>query len=127
MDFWNDMRSKWGFSDGEAVPAEASAARSVYIRAVNRLAEMRGSAVRAVAYDRSGAHNWCLIATRTVAGLAAAGIDPARYHEPVEEVGGEEEWDEAFDEAVERANELRLDECVVVAIRIEEDALAARL
>lgn len=127
MHFWNDMRSKWGFGDGGAVPTEASAARSVYIRTVNQLAEARGSAVRAVAYDRPGAHNWCLIATRTADALAAEGIGPARYHEPVEDAGDEAEWDEGFGEAVDRANELRLDAFVVVDIRIDEDALATRL
>ena len=55
------MRTKYGFNGGGAVPDGAEIYRAVYIRAINKLAEQLGSRVRAVAYDRAGVHNWCLI------------------------------------------------------------------
>jgi len=56
MRYWGAMQSKWGFSDGDAVPDSIEAYRDVYLRVVNRLAEQLGSAVRATAYDRPGPH-----------------------------------------------------------------------
>ena len=75
MRFWDDMQNKYGFSDGEAVPDGAEVYRAVYIRAVNALAEQLGSTVRAVAYDRPGVHNWCLILFHQVSDLEAHGIN----------------------------------------------------
>jgi hypothetical protein len=64
MQYWDEMQSKSGFSDGEAVPECIETYRTVYLRVVNRLAEQWGSDVRALAYDRPGMHNWCLIVFR---------------------------------------------------------------
>jgi hypothetical protein len=61
MNYWDDMQSKFGFGDGEAVPEGAECYREVYISVVNALAEKLGSGVRAVPWDRPGCHNWCLI------------------------------------------------------------------
>lgn len=35
MRYWDDMRTKYGFNDGGAVPDSAEVYRTVYIRAVN--------------------------------------------------------------------------------------------
>jgi len=64
MRYWDDMRSKSGFSDGEIIPECIDVYRTLYLTVVNRLAEQRGSDVRAVPYDRPGMHNWCLIVFR---------------------------------------------------------------
>lgn len=61
MQYWDDMRDKFGFNDGEAIPAGAELYRDVYLRAVNLLLEQEKSQVRAVRYDRPGVHNGCMI------------------------------------------------------------------
>ncbi len=33
MKYWDELNSKYGFSDGEAQPPDADAAREVYLRA----------------------------------------------------------------------------------------------
>ena len=38
MNYWEDMQDKFGFSDGSAVPPDATEVREVYIRTVNKLA-----------------------------------------------------------------------------------------
>lgn len=66
MKYWEDMQDKWGFNDGDAVPAEARAARIVYIQAVNAVAARRGSKFRCSAYNRSGMHNSLIIVKLTL-------------------------------------------------------------
>lgn len=61
MRYFDEMLTKYGFNDGEAVPAAADEYRAVYIKAINALAEQFGSQSRAVAWNRFGVHNWCLI------------------------------------------------------------------
>ncbi len=61
MRFWDDMQDRRGFADGESTPDGAEVYRAVYVQAVNTLAAQLGSPVRAVAYDRPGFHNGCLI------------------------------------------------------------------
>lgn len=61
MLYFDDMRTKYGFDDGNVIPPDAEARRTVYVRALNVLAEKYDSSVRAIAYDRFGVHNWCLI------------------------------------------------------------------
>lgn len=113
MRYWQEMRSKGGFSDGEAVPDGAEVYREVYLRAVNLLAKQLGSRVRAVAYDRPGVHNWCLVLFRDAGNLAG------------EEVGE----DDAMHEALERAATLPLDDyvCVTVKVSAAFDAYLAAL
>jgi hypothetical protein len=43
MRYWDNMRTKYGFNDGGAVPDGAEIYRAVYIRAVNQLAEQLSS------------------------------------------------------------------------------------
>ena len=102
MRFWDDMLDKYGFADGEAVPDGAEVYRAVYIRAVNVLAEQLGSGVRAVAYDRPGVHNGCLILFHRFSDLEAQGICVYALH--VETDAAEVEPDEAMDEAIRQAH-----------------------
>lgn len=76
MKYWEDFRSKYGFEDGDAVPPDAEAVRSVYIRKINEKAVALGSKVRLFAYDRSGMHN-CFLIMRVLAS-DVAGIDPRK-------------------------------------------------
>ncbi len=58
---WDDFTDKWGFSDGNGVEQRDFEARAIIISKLNGLPEFKGSNVRAVAYDRPGVHNPCLI------------------------------------------------------------------
>ena len=62
MKYLDDMLSKWGFGDGEAIPDGVECYREVYLKAINAMAERLGTKQRAVPFDRSGMHNWCMIA-----------------------------------------------------------------
>ncbi len=58
---WDDFTDKWGFSDGNSVEQRDFDARAIIISKLNGLPEFKASNVRAVAYDRPGVHNPCLI------------------------------------------------------------------
>jgi len=119
MRFWEDMQSKWGFSDGNAVPDGIEVYREVYIRAVNKLAEQLGSSVRLVAYDRFGVHNWCLILMHQLSDLQARGIENFTTHVDIDaDTSGA---DEAMDEAIRQADELELDGFVEVTVSLADD------
>jgi hypothetical protein len=55
------MQSKYGFADGEDIPPDALVARKLYCVFVNRLAELWGSRIRVIEYDRPGVHNPVLV------------------------------------------------------------------
>lgn len=61
MNNYYEMTSKRGFDDGENIPAEAWELRKLYVEVINLLAEKYGSHVRAIAFDRGGVHNPCMI------------------------------------------------------------------
>lgn len=120
MRYWDEMRTKYGFNDGGAVPDGAEVYRTVYIRAVNQLAEQLGSRVRAAAYDRAGVHNWCLILFYDVNALA--GHTPDELTEPLDVSGGEVlDPDAAMDEAIGQAYLLDLDSFVQVSVDLSDD------
>jgi hypothetical protein len=120
MRYWDEMRTKYGFNDGGAVPDGAEVYRAVYIRAVNQLAEQLGSLVRATAYDRTGVHNWCLILFYDVNDLA--GRVPDELAEPLDVSGREVlDPDEAMDEAIQQAYLLDLDSFVQVSVDLSDD------
>lgn len=120
MRYWDDMRTKYGFNDGGAVPDGAEVYRTLYIRAVNQLAEQLASGVRAAAYDRAGVHNWCLILFYAVNDLS--GRTPDELAEPLDLSAGEVlEPDEAIDEAIQQASLLDLDGFVQVSVDLSDD------
>jgi len=120
MRYWDDMRTKYGFNDGGAVPDGVEVYRAVYIQAVNQLAEQLNSSVRAVAYDRAGVHNWCLILFYDVNDLA--GRTPDELAEPLDVSGGEVlDPDAAMDEAIGQAYLLDLDSFVQVSVDLSDD------
>lgn len=120
MRYWDEMRTKYGFNDGGAVPDGAEVYRTVYIRAVNQLAEQLNSSVRAVAYDRAGVHNWCLILFYGVKDLA--GRTPDELTEPLDGSGGEVlDPDEPMEEAIRQAYLLDLDGFVQVSVDLSDD------
>lgn len=120
MRYWDDMRTKYGFNDGGAVPNWAEVYRAVYIRAVNQLAQQLGSGVRATVYDRAGVHNWCLILFYSVNDLS--GRTPDELAEPLDLSADEVlEPDEAMDEAIRQAYLLDLDSFVQVSVDLSDD------
>lgn len=106
MRFWYEMTNKYGFEDGDAVPVEAEACRNLYIEAVNLLAEKHGSAVRAIAYNRGGYHNPCMISFYVQA-------DETKLVEAHE--------DEAMLQAIDDAHELELDGFIQVEVKRSDD------
>ena len=120
MRYWDDMRTKYGFNDGGAVPDGAEVYRTVYIRAVNQLAEQLSSGVRATAYDRAGVHNWCLILFYDVNALS--GRTHNELAEPLDIAADEVlEPDEAMSEAIRQAYLLDLDSFVQVSVDLSDN------
>jgi hypothetical protein len=119
MRFWEDMQSKWGFSDGDAVPDGVEVYRNIYIRTMNRLAVELGSSVRVVAYDRFGVHNWCLVLMHTLADLQAHQVEDFTAHTDIDaEIA---QADEALEEAIRQAYELDLDSFIEVTVTVMDD------
>ena len=116
MRFWDDMRSKWGFNDGEAIPEGVEHYRSVYIRAVNRLAEQLDSQVRAVAFDSVGVHNFCLILFHLVDDLQAIPVE--QYTDYVDIQAEVVKPDAAMNEAIWQAQTDHLDDLIEVTVRV---------
>ena len=109
MRYLEEMQDKYGFSDGAAIPLEAWKCREVYVAVLNKLAEKYGSEVRAVAYDRPGMHNGCMLLFAKAEDLAGEAMD-----------WNEVATDEAMQTAVDDANEMHLDEHIIVEVRIDD-------
>lgn len=123
MNYYEEMSHKYGFQDGEAVPPDAWAARTVYVRALNVLLARHESQARVVAYDRPGFHNSCMIV------LVTKGCHEQFGMQAVEQ-GLEEhlaEPDDAYYAAVEEAEELSLDQYVKVHVEIDSFGLDSAL
>lgn len=116
MRFWNDMQSKYGFGDGDAVPDGVAVYRAVYIRTVNTLAAQLGSAVRATAYDRAGVHNWCLVLFYRAEDLAAREI--IDFTQPLDITAETVEPDDAMNEAIRQTYEFDLDSFMRVRVEV---------
>lgn len=54
MKYWLEFTSRLGFNSGTEIPLDARVAREVYVRAVNKAAELLGSNYRVVAADAKG-------------------------------------------------------------------------
>lgn len=123
MKYWEDMQSKYGFSDGEAVPEGAEVYREVYIAAVNAMAEKLGCAQRAVPYDRPGVHNWCLILFEPANGEGLKNPD-AKMQEAIElcQVG---DWDSFVRVTVEQVEDFEESLSSMINACIEEGSTYA--
>ncbi len=123
MKYYEEMRNKYGFDDGGAQPAGVELYREAYILAINAIAEGMNSKVRAMAYDRPGMHNSCMIyfvdATRT----------PALSAEQLA-TGIEDHWDcaepdTAMDEAIAAAFDVGVDTYVKTRVTFPQGNRAA--
>jgi hypothetical protein len=115
MHYWEEMRSKWGFGDGDAVPRGADLYREVYINVINALAERDGAEYRAFPFDRMGLHNWCIIL------IAPKDAELDADGAPMTGFAG----DEVLAAQIEEACDMGLDAYVEVRARILADDLAA--
>lgn len=117
MMYFEDMSSKWGFNDGEAVPPGAAVYRKVYVLVMNTLLKKHNSLVRLVAYDRGGVHNWCLVllVPREMAdSLSMDEIVSGSFNPSVE--FEEATPDSLYDAAIQEAMGLNLDTWVDVKV-----------
>lgn len=115
MQYFSDMLSKYGFSDGNAVPCGMKHFRDIYIEALNRLLPELGSNIRVVPFDRGGLHNWCMILPVLKETFEKHGIDVANSSVQLPHI--KDEIDEAYHKAVLMAGEMQLDELVIVEAR----------
>lgn len=119
MNYWDEMRTKWGFNDGSSYPPDVEQAREVYIKAVNFFAEKLGSGLRAYAYDRAGVHNYCLImfAPKDFDMSDEKGLRELPEMEP----------DDAMYDAVMQASELGVDGWIETTVVVDHKGLDAAL
>jgi len=121
MRYFPDMTTKWGFSDGEAIPQGIEKYRRVYVLALNRLLQKHKSCLRVAAWDRGGVHNWCLILT--VPEALVRNVKEADLADPVkvgklDVPGTEHRGDDAFSKAFEEARDADLDQYVLVETKV---------
>lgn len=58
---WDDFTSKWGFEEGATLEDRDFEARSRLVQSLNDEPAIQKAELRAVAYDRPGLHNCCMI------------------------------------------------------------------
>ena len=129
MKYFDEMDSKFGFGDGDAIPQEAEACRQVYVRVLNPLLKKHNSALRILPYDRGGCHNSIMWVRVPVACFDKVSAKDSRWWEngsclddedfPTV-LGQVEGSDDGWDAAVEAANDLNLDDFVEVKVNVLE-------
>ena len=64
-DYYDDMRSKYGFNEGDA-PLGIERVRKLIVKHVNKRLKKdpQFKHMELVEFDRPGVHNWCMIAFR---------------------------------------------------------------
>lgn len=135
MQYFHEMLSKYGFSDGEKVPPDAPERREIYVRYLNSAGRAKNSSVRAVICNRPGFRNHCLILFYPLQSILAyttpdelddfcvspaAAFSPHPLHQ-----SGSCEMDYPLRKAVEIAlEEDELDYAVYTATTIDRERLA---
>jgi hypothetical protein len=128
MRYWDQFASKYGFFDGELVPADAAQAWRIYVRAVNTKAAKLGSKCRLIPYDRPGTHNPLIIVSTTKEFYDSLDAKErrsgtARCPEGELERGEDKELREAIDWAMERD----LDRFITTKVTVDARGLGALL
>jgi len=120
MKYWEEYQSKWGFGDGDSMPPDAYAVRTVYCREINKLAKKKGSKIRLLAWDRAGMHNCYLIVPVPLELVAR--IPAAKLCTGEAEVAWSEkaELDGPMTKAIEEAYEMDLDDYIETTVRIRK-------
>jgi hypothetical protein len=132
MKYYDEMTEKYGFNGGESEPAEARDCRYVYVMALNAAAKRLGSDVRAVAYDRPGMHNGCMI-TGVPAHLVSEAepsaladgswMESSRNYERVLVAAELYLYDDAWYETVATVVDEYVDDLVVATVTIDQSGL----
>jgi len=120
MKYWEDMCSKYGFGDGDAVPVEAALVRELYVRTVNLVAERNGSSTRAVCYDRPGCHNSVMIifVDAVMFGTLTADQVEGKADLPEAAFHTQEPPDGAWNDAVAECADMCLDDYIDVEVKL---------
>jgi hypothetical protein len=122
MQHWESFCDKGGFGDGSEYPPGVEQYREVYLAAINRILELENRSFRLIPYDRSGVHNvylWQAV-TKEYAdyyyNVLCPGLETGESREPeaVSLTLPDTTKRVQLDWAIERANELGLDEFVLV-------------
>ena len=133
MKYLDDMLCKHGFDDGNSNAPWQRIYRRAYIVAINALAIKHKSRFRAVAFDRQGMHNSCMIAFADE-GVTRGWAVPDFYSgmafseacqlssDAVLNCG-----DAAMDEAIAEAQAMNLDECVRISASLNINDLRRKL
>jgi hypothetical protein len=106
---WDDFTDKYGFNEGASLEARDFRARDVLVRLLNEQPEMKTAGVRAVAFDRGGCHNSCMI----MVGTAVEGLTDDQFTEIICEAGEvelpemKEEMSELIGAAYDEADEVK--------------------
>ncbi len=121
MQYWEEMNDKYGFGDGGSVPRDAELCRNVYVRALNAVAEQKGSNVRAISFNRGGCHNPILIVMVTLAQFNAIPVEYRLSGDyDLDNLPDEKEpSDAAWEATVAECMEIGLDDYVVYSPEIE--------
>ena len=125
MKYWDAYQSKWGFSDGDVIPPDAKACRTVYVREINKLAIHKKSKVRLLAWDRSGVHNCYLICVIPVEWVK--NVKPTRLcigqwdggWKPKKDTWDEVGKDTGMNDAIQEAFDMNLDDLVEISVTIK--------
>jgi len=123
MRFFDEMRTKWGFGDGDATPDGARVYREAYLRVLNALLAKHKSEARLAAYDRPGMHNSVLIIKVTVEQFSNMSDEDIYGGEYNFERGVELEDDEAYRTALGDAYDMEIDDFVNVEVKLAKDEL----
>ncbi len=122
MNYYEEMLTKWGFSEGMTAPSGVETYREVYITAINRMATNLGSEFRVVPWDRSGMHNWCLILVAPIKLAELRETNEAEFEEQFSKLP-DFEGDEKLKEAISQCHNMNLDSFVEVTVKADMDGL----
>lgn len=135
MFYFDDFDSKFGFSDGEAVPPDAEEKLKLYVKYINMVANKMESKCLAFAYYRPGVHNPYLIMYVNKANVEemAKTLDVDLYESLTRgdsDLNGMitedilRKPDEAMESAIEFCYDLDLDYAVVTTVTLDEGQVA---
>ena len=129
MQYFESMKGKYGFDDGAACPVGIEIFRDIYAKAINRLAELRGSDLRIVPYDRPGCHNVYMVWLVTKEWFEAEFLPrqtegkewktAENYELNAHGKDPDTEADEAMDRAIRDAHQLNLDSYISAVFIVE--------
>jgi len=129
MQYFGAMKEKYGFDDGGSCPTGVEIYRDVYVKAINRLAELNGSDQRIVPYNRPGVHNVYMVWLVTKEWFDAVFLPRQEKDDEWETVeycelhahgrSPDTEADDAMVRAIDDAYKLNLDSYIYAKFRVD--------